>query len=47
MLPRMDTFFELPALSNIGTDALDALKKRRLVVERGHHLMPPLPRAGS
>jgi hypothetical protein len=43
MLPRIDPLSALPALSDLGPDALDARKKLRLVVERGHHHMPPFP----
>ena len=43
MLPRIDTLFVLPALCDLGPDALYARKKLRLVVERGHHHMAPLP----
>jgi len=43
MLPRIDTLSTLSALSDLGLDALHARKKLWLVVERGHHYMPPLP----
>jgi hypothetical protein len=43
MLPRIDTLSAFPALSDLGPDALDARKKLRFVVERGHHHMSPLP----
>jgi hypothetical protein len=43
MLPRINTLFALPALCDLGPDALYARKKLRLVVERGHHHMAPLP----
>lgn len=35
--------FALPALCDLGLDALYASKKVRLIVERGHHHMAPLP----
>src|SRR5216683_2167690 len=43
MLPRINTLFAPPALCDLGPDALYARKKLRLVVERGHHHMAPLP----
>jgi hypothetical protein len=43
MLPRINTLFALPALCDLGPDALYARKKIRLVVECGHHHMAPLP----
>lgn len=35
--------FALPALCDLALDALYARKKIRLVVERGHYHMAPLP----
>ena len=43
MLPKINTLFALPALFDLGPDSLYARKKLRLVVERGHHHMAPLP----
>jgi hypothetical protein len=43
MLPRINTLFALPALCDLGPGAFYACKKLRLVVERGHHHMAPLP----
>jgi len=43
MLPRINTLSAFPTLSDLGPNALDARKKLRFVVERGHHHMPPLP----
>jgi hypothetical protein len=42
MLPRINTLFALPALCDLGPDALYACKELRLVVECGHHHMAPL-----
>jgi hypothetical protein len=41
-----DRFPGLPAALHLGLDSLDASLKLRLVVERGHHHMPPLPPFG-
>jgi hypothetical protein len=43
MLPRINMLSALPALCDLDPDALYARKKLRLVVERGHHHMAPLP----
>ena len=43
MLPRINTLFALPALCDLGLDALNARTKLPLVVECGHHHMAPLP----
>jgi hypothetical protein len=43
MLTRINTLFALPALFDLGLDALDAGTKLPLVVECGHHHMAPLP----
>ena len=42
MLPGINTLVALPALCDLGLDALYARKKLRLVVERGNHHMAPL-----
>jgi hypothetical protein len=43
MLPRINTLFTLPALCDLGPDALYARKKLRLAIECGQHDMAPLP----
>jgi|SRR5215813_3865518 len=43
VLTRIDRLTALAAAFNPGPDPLDAGEKLRLVVERGHHHMPPLP----
>jgi hypothetical protein len=43
MLARVNALFALPALSDLGLNALDARKKLWLGVERGHHHISPLP----
>ena len=40
---RINRLSVLLSLSDLGPDALDGGKKLRLVVERCHHDMPPLP----
>jgi hypothetical protein len=42
MLARINPLSALPALCDLGPDALYARKKIRLVVECGHHHMAPL-----
>jgi hypothetical protein len=43
MLPRINVRFALSALFDLDPDAFYARKKVRLVVERGHHHVAPLP----
>jgi hypothetical protein len=43
MLPSINVLFPLSALFDLDPDAFYARKKLRLVVERGHHHMAPLP----
>jgi hypothetical protein len=45
MLPRINTLFALPALCDLGLDALYTRKKLRLAIECGQHDVAPLPPA--